>query len=39
MTVGTMVITLGKILDQEITSAAAKGIISAAAATFVGEVW
>ena len=33
----TMVIALGKIFDQEITSAAAKGLISAAAATFVGR--
>ena len=32
----TMVIALGKIFDQEITSAAAKGLISAAA-TFVGR--
>ncbi len=33
----TMVIALGKIFDQEITSAAAKGAIAAAASTFVGR--
>lgn len=33
----TMVIALGAIFDQEITSSAAKGLISAAAATFVGR--
>lgn len=33
----TMVISLGKVFDQEITSAVAKGVISAAAATFVGR--
>lgn len=33
----TMVIALGKIFDQEITSAAAKGLVGAAAATFVGR--
>ncbi|MBR3312878.1 MAG: hypothetical protein IKG18_01930 [Atopobiaceae bacterium] len=33
----TMVIALGGIFDQEITSAAAKGLIGAAAATFVGR--
>ena len=33
----TMVIALGKIFDQEITSAAAKGAISAAASTFAGR--
>ncbi|MCR5660612.1 MAG: GTP-binding protein [bacterium] len=33
----TMVIALGKIFDQEISSAAAKGIIGAAASTFVGR--
>ena len=32
-----MVIAFGKIFDQEITSAAAKGLVSAAAATFVGR--
>lgn len=33
----TMVIALGKIFNQELTSAAAKGIVGAAAATFVGR--
>lgn len=33
----TMVIALGKIFDQEITAAAAKGAIAAAASTFVGR--
>ena len=33
----TMVIALGKDFDQEITSSAAKGLIGAAAATFVGR--
>lgn len=32
-----MVIALGKIFDQEITEAAAKGLIGAAASTFVGR--
>lgn len=33
----TMVIALGEIFDQEISSSAAKGLIGAAAATFVGR--
>lgn len=33
----TMVVSLGKIFDQGISSAAAKGAIAAAAATFVGR--
>lgn len=33
----TMVIALGKIFDQELTEAAAKGLIGAAASTFVGR--
>jgi len=33
----TMVIALGTIFDQEITSSAAKGLIGAAAATFIGR--
>lgn len=33
----TMVVALGKIFDQEITEVAAKGLIGAAASTFVGR--
>lgn len=33
----TMVIALGKIFDQKITDSAAKGIIGAAASTFIGR--
>lgn len=33
----TMVIALGKIFDQELTESAAKGIIGAAASTFIGR--
>ena len=33
----TMVVALGKIFDQEISSSAAKGAIAAAASTFVGR--
>ena len=33
----TMVLALGKIFDQEITDSAAKGLIGAAASTFVGR--
>ncbi len=33
----TMVLALGKIFDQELTDAAAKGIIGAAASTFIGR--
>ncbi len=33
----TMVLTLGKIFDQEITESAAKGLIGAAASTFIGR--
>ena len=33
----TMVLALGKIFDQELTDSAAKGIIGAAASTFIGR--